>query len=75
MIIGGGLLVALGVAGLVGLSFWPTILIGLGAGMMLSGVVGKGWPRRSRSGRGRPRGRERRRDAGEQPSDATYESL
>jgi hypothetical protein len=75
MIIGGGLLLALGVAGLVGLSFWPMILIGLGAGMMLSGVVGKGWPRRTRRGRGRPRGRERRRDAGDQSSAAAYESL
>lgn len=46
MIMLGGLLVALGVAGLVGLSIWPTLLSGLGAGMMLSGVMRKGWPRR-----------------------------
>ena len=74
MIIGGGLFVALGVAGLVGLSFWPTILIGLGAGMILSGGVGKGWPRPDRRGRGWQMRRKRRRDAGDRSSAATYES-
>lgn len=44
MIAIGTILIAAGVAFLLDLSFWPTLLIGLGAGFMLSGLVGKfGW--------------------------------
>ena len=64
MIMLGGLLVALGVAGLVGLSIWPTLLIGLGGGMILSSVMRKGWPRR----------RERRHRESDRSSTATYET-
>ena len=75
MIMLGGLLVALGVAGLVGLSIWPTLLIGLGAGMILSGVTGKWWPKSKERARGRPRRRERRHGESEESSTATSESL
>jgi len=44
MIITGGILVAIGVAVLLGSSFWPMLLIGRGAGIVLSGVMGRsGW--------------------------------
>lgn len=44
MIAFGTILIAAGVAFLLDLSFWPTLLIGLGAGFTLSGLVGKfGW--------------------------------
>jgi hypothetical protein len=44
MIAFGTILIAAGVAFLLDLNFWPTLLIGLGAGFTLSGLVGKvGW--------------------------------
>ena len=41
MIIVGTPLVAVGIAALLGLSYWPMLLIGSGAGMVLSGLKGK----------------------------------
>ena len=60
MIILGALLIAVGAAALLDLPWAPALLIGLGAGMVVSGVTGKlGWP----SGRSRARAAERRRAA------------
>ena len=53
MIIFGSVFVGIGVAALAGLSIWPTVLIGLGAGMIITGVTGRGMagmPRRWRAG-------------------------
>ena len=63
MIIVGALLVAVGAAALLDLPWAPALLIGLGAGMVVSGVTGRlGWPS------GRSRASERRRAAaGESP--------
>ncbi len=53
MIIIGALLVAVGAAALLDLPWAPALLIGLGAGMVVSGVTGRlGWP----SGRSRVAG-------------------
>ena len=41
MIIFGSVFVAIGVAALAGLSIWPTVLIGLGAGMIIAGATGR----------------------------------
>ena len=62
MIILGALLVAVGAVALLNLPWAPALLIGLGAGMVVSGVTGRmGWPSdRSRtSGRSRAAGGER----------------
>ena len=60
MIIVGAVLVALGAAKLLDLPWAPVLLIGLGAGMVVSGVTGKlGWPSR----RSRRSASERRRAA------------
>ena len=57
MIIIGAVLVAVGAASLLDLPWAPALLIGLGAGMVVSGVTGRlGWP----SGRHRSRASERR---------------
>ncbi len=56
MIILGAVLVAIGAANLLDLPWAPALLIGLGAGMVVSGVTGRlGWP----SGRRRSRTSER----------------
>ena len=63
MIILGALLVAVGAAALLDLPWAPVLLIGLGAGMVVSGVTGRlGWP----AGRSRSRASERRRAAAEE---------
>ena len=60
MIILGALLIAVGAAALLDLPWAPALLIGLGAGMVVSGVTGRlGWP----SGRSRARASERRQAA------------
>jgi hypothetical protein len=60
MIIIGAVLVAVGAAALLDLPWAPALLIGLGAGMVVSGVTGRlGWP----SGRARARALDRSRDA------------
>ena len=60
MIILGAVLVAIGAAHLLDLPWAPALLIGLGAGMVISGVSGKlGWP----SGRYRSSDSEQRRAA------------
>ena len=60
MIILGALLVAVGAVALLNLPWAPALLIGLGAGMVVSGVTGKlGWP----SGRSRTEDSSRRRGA------------
>ena len=60
MIILGAVLVAIGAANLFDLPWAPAVLIGLGAGMVVSGVTGRlGWP----SGRHRSRASERHRAA------------
>lgn len=41
MIIFGTLFIAIGCAALFGLSIWPTLLIGLGLGLVISGILGK----------------------------------
>jgi hypothetical protein len=41
VIIFGSVFVAIGVAALAGLSIWPTVLIGLGAGMIITGLTGR----------------------------------
>ena len=63
MIIIGAVLIGVGAAALFDLPWAPALLIGLGAGMVVSGVTGRlGWP----SGRARARARDRSRDkAGE----------
>ena len=56
MIIIGAVLVAVGAANLLDLPWAPAVLIGLGAGMVVSGVTGRlGWP----AGRSRARSSER----------------
>ena len=73
MIIAGALFVTIGIAALAGLSFWPMLLIGLGAGMVLSGVVGKfGWEQ-LRPQLGRSGDRERRQGAGSPGPSANQE--
>ena len=58
MIILGAVLVAVGAAALLDLPWAPALLIGLGAGMVVSGVTGRlGWPS------GRSRAAERARAA------------
>ena len=60
MIILGAVLVAVGAAHLLDLPWAPALLIGLGAGMVVSGVTGRlGWP----SGRSRTQASERSRAA------------
>ena len=60
MIILGAALVGVGAAKLLDLPWAPTMLIALGAGMVVSGVTGKlGWP----SGRYRRSDSEERREA------------
>lgn len=63
MVIIGAVLIAVGAAALLDLPWAPALLIGLGAGMVVSGVTGRlGWP----SGRARGRALHRSRDnAGE----------
>ncbi len=44
MIITGFILVSIGLSALLHLNIWPVVLVGLGAGMVLSGVMGRfGW--------------------------------
>ncbi len=63
MIILGALLVAVGAAALLDLPWAPALLIGLGAGMVVSGVTGRlGWP----AGRSRARVSEQRRAAADE---------
>ena len=60
MIILGAVLVAIGAAEMLDMSLAPALLIGLGAGMVVSGVTGRlGWP----SGRSRASASERSREA------------
>lgn len=63
MIAIGTILIAVGVAFLLDLSFWPTLLIGVGAGLTLSGFAGKfGWvATQDRRSHGRA-SKEQRRD-------------
>jgi len=73
MIVIGTILIATGVAFLLDLSFWPTLLIGLGAGFMLSGLVGKfGWVasqgRRSHGRASKQRRQDDRLAAGDEPA-------
>ena len=37
----GAILVSIGITGLFGLNIWPVLLIGLGSGLILSGVTGR----------------------------------
>ena len=63
MIILGAVLVAVGAAKLLDLPWAPVLLIGLGAGMVGSGVTGRlGWP----SGRSRTEDSGRRRAAADE---------
>ncbi len=41
MIIFGTLFIAIGCAALFDLNIWPTLLIGLGSGLVISGILGK----------------------------------
>ena len=60
MIIIGAVLIGVGAAALLDLPLAPALLIGLGAGMVVSGVTGRlGWP----SGRARARALDRSRGA------------
>jgi hypothetical protein len=73
MIAIGTILIAAGVAFLLDLNFWPTLLIGLGAGFTLSGLAGKfGWvPTQGRRGHGRASKQQSQDDrfiAGDEPA-------
>lgn len=72
MIAIGTILIAVGAAFLLDLHFWPTLLIGLGAGFTLSGLAGKfGWVA-TQDRRDRRASKEQRRDdrfaAGDEPA-------
>ena len=70
MIIFGAVLISIGVAGLLGLSYWPILLIGLGTGLVLSGISGKiGWPQHVQGEtEERRRGRRRHRESAPEES-------
>ena len=72
MIIFGSIFIAIGVAALAGVSLWPSVLIGLGAGMVLSGLS-RSWDTLGLSIGGRLPGQKRRRSQGSQTPLARHE--